>query len=68
VRIVAVLVALASLAAACGSRLPDKVLSQFDAQRTGANGAVATGGSGSAGGDSIGTASCAAAGTDGGAA
>jgi ABC-type branched-subunit amino acid transport system substrate-binding protein len=51
VRVVALFVALVSVAAACGSRLPDKVLSQIDAQRPGANSAATTGGSGSAGGE-----------------
>jgi ABC-type branched-subunit amino acid transport system substrate-binding protein len=48
-RWLALLVVLASVAAACGSRLPTKVLSEIDAQRTGAARGAASG-SGTTGG------------------
>src|SRR5262245_52658424 len=49
-RWVALLVVLASVAAACGSRLPTKVLSEIDAQRTGGTGGAGNGGNGTTGG------------------
>jgi branched-chain amino acid transport system substrate-binding protein len=66
VRWVALLLVLASVAAACGSRLPTKVLSEIDAQRTGGTGGAANG-AGSTGGAANGSTGGAAASTDAGA-